>query len=74
VADKRLGEVPFAAIEIVPGATAPSDSELKDLVRRELPVYSVPVAFVVVDELPRNPALKVSLPDVASLYERRANR
>jgi acyl-CoA synthetase (AMP-forming)/AMP-acid ligase II len=73
VADKRLGEVPFAAIEIVPGATAPSDSELKDLVRRELPVYSVPVAFVVVDELPRNPALKVSLPDVASLYERRAN-
>jgi long-chain acyl-CoA synthetase len=33
----------------------------------------VPVAFAIVDELPRSPALKVSLPDVAALYERRAN-
>ena len=39
-----------------------------------LPVYNVPVAFAVVDELPRNPALKVSLPAVAALYEARANR
>jgi hypothetical protein len=28
---------------------------------------------VVVDELPRNPALKVSLPDVTALYDVRAN-
>jgi len=28
----------------------------------------VPVAFTVVDELPRNPALKVSLPAVAALF------
>jgi len=39
-----------------------------------VPVYNVPVAFAVVDELPRNPALKVSLPAVAALYEARANR
>ena len=38
---------------------------------RSLPVYNVPVAFAVVDELPRNPALKVSLPAVAALYEAR---
>jgi long-chain acyl-CoA synthetase len=71
VPDPRLGQVPFAAIEVTPGTTAPSDDELKDLVRRELPVYNVPVAFVVVDDLPRNPALKVSLPAVAALYEAR---
>jgi len=35
-------------------------------------VYNVPVAVVVVDELPRNPALKVSLPAVAALYETRS--
>ena len=74
VPDTRLGQVPFAAIETTPGMPVPSDDVLKDLVRRSLPVYNVPVAFAVVDELPRNPALKVSLPDVAALYAPRANR
>ncbi|MGH3676178.1 MAG: class I adenylate-forming enzyme family protein [Mycobacterium sp.] len=76
VRDARLGQVPFAALEATPGAARPSDDELKELVRQELPVYNVPVAFAWVDELPRNPALKVSLPDVAALYEpaERANR
>jgi acyl-CoA synthetase (AMP-forming)/AMP-acid ligase II len=46
----------------------PSDDELKDLIRQRLPVYNVPVALVVVDALPRNPALKVSIPAVAALY------
>jgi acyl-coenzyme A synthetase/AMP-(fatty) acid ligase len=74
VPDKRLGQVPFAAIEAVPGMPVPLPEELKDLVRQALPVYNVPVDFVVVDELPRNPALKVSLPAVAALYDARANR
>jgi long-chain acyl-CoA synthetase len=52
----------------------PSGDELKDLVRQSLPVYNVPVDFGVVDELPRNPALKVSLTEVAALYAPRANK
>ena len=68
VPDARLGQVPFAAIEVEPGHATPADEELKDLVRQQLPVYTVPVAFAAVDELPRNPALKVSLPAVAALY------
>ena len=71
VPNPRLGQVPFAAIEAVPGEPVPSDDELKELVRQSLPVYNVPVAFAVVDELPLNPALKVSLPAVAALYETR---
>ena len=71
VPDNRLGHVPFGAIEVAQGMTAPSEDELKDLVRKSLPVYNVPVAFAVVDELPRNPALKVSLPAVAALYDAR---
>jgi long-chain acyl-CoA synthetase len=74
VPDARLGQVPFAAIEATPGMPVPSDDELEDLVRASLPVYNIPVAFTVVDELPRNPALKVSLPAVAALYAPRANR
>jgi long-chain acyl-CoA synthetase len=71
VPDQRLGQVPFAAIEVNQAMPVPSDDELKDLVRQSLPVYNVPVALAVVDELPRNPALKVSLPEVAALYEAR---
>ncbi len=71
VPDARLGQVPFAAVEIVPGVPVPSDDELEDVVRQALPAYNVPVAFAVVDELPRNPALKVSMPAVAALYEAR---
>jgi long-chain acyl-CoA synthetase len=74
VPDKRLGQVPFAAIEATPGMPVPSGDELKDLVRQSLPVYNVPVDFAVVDELLRNPALKVSLPEVAALYAPRANK
>ena len=74
VPDARLGQVPFAAIETVPSESVPTDDELKKLVRQSLPVYNVPVAFTVVDELPRNPALKVSIPAVAALYDARASR
>ena len=74
VPDARLGQVPFAAIEPVPGEPVPAADELKELVRQALPVYNVPVAITVVDELPRNPALKVSIPAVAALYDARASR
>ncbi|BBX68347.1 class I adenylate-forming enzyme family protein [Mycolicibacterium psychrotolerans] len=64
----RLGQVPFAAVESEPRKPRPAERDLDDLVRQHLPVYALPVAIVVVDELPRTPALKVSLPAVAALY------
>jgi long-chain acyl-CoA synthetase len=74
VPDARLGQVPFAAVELMPGESEPAEDELKELIRQSLPVYNVPVAFTVVDALPRNPALKVSIPAVAALYDARASR
>ncbi|MGH3639907.1 MAG: class I adenylate-forming enzyme family protein [Mycobacterium sp.] len=68
VADRRLGEVPFAAVELRLGATPPSESELKDLIRESLPSHHVPVAIATVDELPRNAAMKVRPSEVAELY------
>ena len=68
VADRRLGQVPFAAIEARPGSHTPSESELKDWVRASLPSHHVPVGIRVVDELPRNAAMKVRPGDVAALY------
>ena len=70
VPDDRLGQVPFAAVETLPGAAAPSPEELIALVRRELPKHCVPVGVAVVGELPRTQSLKVSLRDVAALYSK----
>ena len=69
VGDRRLGEVPFAAIEVKPGRSTPSEPELKAWVRESLPSHHVPVSIAVVDELPRNPAMKVMTGDVAALYD-----
>ncbi|GGO72683.1 alpha/beta fold hydrolase [Nonomuraea cavernae] len=57
--DRRLGEVPVAAVEVARGAALDPES-LTAWVRGRLPAYQVPTAFVVVDALPRTPSLKVS--------------
>lgn len=68
VPDARLGAVPFAAVELRQEAAAPTEAELKNLVREALPSHHVPVAVAIVDALPRNAALKVRLGDVTALY------
>lgn len=65
--DERLGEVPFAAVELVDGARAPSEEELKQFVRDRLPAYYVPARVRVVDRLPRTGSLKVSVEGVRAL-------
>jgi acyl-coenzyme A synthetase/AMP-(fatty) acid ligase len=68
VPDARLGQVPFAAVEPIAGCPAPEPAELVDLIRDALPKHCLPVAVVVVAELPRNPSLKVALREVAAMY------
>lgn len=68
VADNRLGHVPFAAVETWQDSVPPTEQELKDLVREVLPSHHIPVAVALVDNLPRNAALKVRIDEVASLY------
>ena len=65
--DERLGEVPFAAVELVAGAEPPTEEELRQFVRDRLPAYAVPVRVVVVDRLPRTGSLKVSVEGVRAL-------
>lgn len=68
VPDRRLGQVPFAAVELRCGAISPDEHELLDLVREALPSHHVPVDIAVVDALPRNAAMKVRPDEVAALY------
>jgi len=66
--DRRLGQVPAAALVLRSGAARPSDAELAGWVRRRLMAYCVPVAFKIVDELPRTPSMKVATPAVRELF------
>lgn len=58
VPDRRLGQIPVAAVELRPGATADGE-QLRDHCRATLTPYEVPARVFVVDELPRGAALKV---------------
>ncbi|MFF0818639.1 class I adenylate-forming enzyme family protein [Rhodococcus sp. NPDC003318] len=58
-ADERLGQVPVAVAELVEGAAAVSEDDLKTFARNKLTGYEVPVAIHVVDELPRGVSLKI---------------
>jgi long-chain acyl-CoA synthetase len=66
--DRRLGQVPVAALILKTDVQAPSEAELGDWVRARLMAYCVPLAFRIVDELPRTPSMKVSMPAVRELF------
>jgi long-chain acyl-CoA synthetase len=68
IPDRRLGQAPAAAIVLKPGAERPPEAELEALVRAELMAYCVPIAYRFVDDLPRTPSLKVSMPAVRDLF------
>jgi len=56
--DQRLGQIPVAAVELRPGASATAE-ELRAHCRTSLTPYEVPAEVYIVDELPRGAALKV---------------
>ncbi|WP_055480046.1 class I adenylate-forming enzyme family protein [Sphaerimonospora mesophila] len=64
--DRRLGEVPVAAIEVAEGAAFDPEA-LAAWARDRLSPYQVPTAFVGVADLPRTPSLKVSQQRVKEL-------
>lgn len=66
-ADKRLGQVPVAALEMAPGAAVPTTEELVAFTRLSLAAYMIPTEFRIVDTLPRTASMKVSRPDLKAL-------
>jgi acyl-CoA synthetase (AMP-forming)/AMP-acid ligase II len=66
--DKRLGEVPVAAVELQPGVAQPGEGELKEFCGVRLKAYEVPTRILIVDKLPRAPSLKISNVDVKDLF------
>lgn len=58
VPDRRLGQIPVAAVELMPGADTDGEA-LREHCRTTLTPYEVPARVFVVDALPRGAALKV---------------
>ncbi|MGO9158833.1 class I adenylate-forming enzyme family protein [Mycobacterium sp.] len=66
--DARLGQIPIAAVELRPGATATAE-ELRTHCRSSLTPYEVPAEVYIVDELPRGAALKVDRQRVITMLD-----
>ena len=65
--DKRLGQVPIAAIELLQPDGTVDLAELDAMVRKKLPSYMVPVEYRVIKSLPRTLSMKVSRPELKTL-------
>jgi long-chain acyl-CoA synthetase len=68
VPDRRLGQVPVAAVELRPGAGAVTGDEIVAWARERLSGYQVPVEVRVLDALPRTPSMKVSQVALRGLF------
>lgn len=66
-ADSRLGEVPVAAVELQPGTSA-SAEEILAFIADRLVRYQIPVDLRILDNLPRNSSMKISLGEVRELF------
>lgn len=66
--DERLGQIPVAAVELRAGVPVPSEDELRAHAQRHLSPYQIPARFRLVPALPRTLSMKVSRPDVLSLF------
>jgi long-chain acyl-CoA synthetase len=65
--DARLGQVPIAAIEMLPDVNAPAPELLETFAREHLTAYMIPKEFHFVAALPRTASMKVSRPELKVL-------
>jgi long-chain acyl-CoA synthetase len=67
VRDRRLGQVPAAAVQLRSSATS---AELEAHLRQHVPATHIPTQWCTVEELPRNASMKVDRLGVRRLFER----
>jgi long-chain acyl-CoA synthetase len=65
--DARLGQVPIAAVEMMPGINPPDPRDLDAYARAHLTGYMVPKEYRFVAALPRTASMKVSRPELKAM-------
>ena len=68
VKDRRLGEVPGAAIQVKPGHQVPSPEAVESHLREHVMATHIPVHWRFVDELPKTLSFKVHRPALHDLF------
>lgn len=68
VKDRRLGEVPGAAIQVKAGHARPSREEIEAHLRENVMATHIPVHWRFVDELPKTLSYKVHRPSLQELF------
>ena len=68
IPDRRLGEIPVAALMLRNGGAQPADEELTAFLKERLLPYQVPASFKYVSDVPRTPSMKPALPEVRGLF------
>lgn len=68
VKDRRLGEVPGAAIQIKPGHPAPNPDMIEKHLREHVMATHIPVHWRFVEELPKTLSFKVHRPALNELF------
>jgi acyl-CoA synthetase (AMP-forming)/AMP-acid ligase II len=69
VPDRRLGEVPAAAVQLKPGAHRPSPADLEAHLRQHVLKTHLPAHWRIVDALPLTATEKVDRPALRELFE-----
>ncbi|HEY1077380.1 MAG TPA: fatty acid--CoA ligase family protein [Fontimonas sp.] len=67
--DRRLGQIPAAAIRLKPGSTAPGFEALEAHLRQHVLATHIPVRWTLVAELPKNASMKIDRRGVAQLFD-----
>ena len=68
IADKRLGQVPAAAIILRPGETGVDQAMLEQHLREHVMKTHIPVRWMFVEDYPRTVSAKIDRPAIARLF------
>ena len=68
VPDRRLGQVPAAAIQLKPNVERPTVEELEAHLRKNVLATHIPTQWRFVDDMPKNASMKIDRPGVAALF------
>ena len=68
IPDRRLGQVPVAVIQLAPDSKTPTPDELETHLRKHVLATHIPVQWKFVNEMPKNPSMKIDRPSVARLF------
>jgi acyl-coenzyme A synthetase/AMP-(fatty) acid ligase len=68
VPDRRLGQVPAAAMQLKPGATVPTSAELEAHLRELVLATHIPVYWKFLPDLPKTVSMKVDRPALVQLF------